>query len=333
MISQPTYRESSEESAVARLPMAHLSIEVGHFSLDEIVYETDKIRAEFRRAVPLVRAFTESARVEFGPEARVSTCYLADDYFQTDHKPAEVLDRLLGVAADAGLTIDYLARESGCHEAPAYSGGVVVGEPVPVAAMVAARLIAQPEEENTANGRRPPTTESGWLCNGRREVAGRTRSAMHREEYRHPQEHGAREHSIFIDVELWKDSVDKPRRWSCPFLAAVWQLLRLGMLRYEGAPVAEPQPWPDGRDWPATWQDLPPVVRLEAGAAPFTAYRTMSMLPKRYLPIEHAVRVILDHIAIDDTVAARVIAQGGAEDVAVPAKVVERVGHLLLEGT
>ncbi|MFB7720526.1 SCO2522 family protein [Nocardia sp. NPDC056100] len=332
MIRQPTYRESSEESAVAPLPMAHLSIEIGHFSLDEIVDETDKIRAEFRRAVPLVRAFTESARVEFGPDARVSTCYLADDYFQTDHKPAEVLDRLLGVAADAGLTIDYLARESGCHEAPVFTGGVAVGEPIPVAAMVAARLIAQPEEEETANGRRPPTTESGWLCNGRREQTGRSRAAMHREEYVPPREHGAREHSIFLDVELWHDRRDE-RRWSCPFLAAVWQLLRLGMLRYHGAAVVEPQQWLDGRDWPTAWRDLPPVVRLNEQAAPFTAYRTMSMLPKRYLPIEHAVRVILDHLAIDDDIAAYVTAQGFAEGVGVPAKVVERVGHLLLEGT
>ncbi|MEV6068186.1 SCO2522 family protein [Nocardia sp. NPDC052001] len=331
-MAQPTYRESSEESAIAPLPMAHLSIEIGHFSLDEILDETDRIRAEFRRAVPLVRAFTESARVEFGPEARVSTCYLMDDYFQTGHEPGKVLDRLLGVAADAGLSLDYLARESGCHETPLFTAGVPLGEPIPVAEMVAARLIAQPEDEETANGGRPPTAESGWLCNGRRERIGRSRAAMHRETYSPPQEHGRREHSIFLDVELWHDR-DPERRWSCPFLAAVWQLLRLGMLRYHGAAVVEPQQWATGREWPGSWQDLPPVVRLNENAAPFTAYRTMSMLPKRYLPIEHAVRVILDHLAIDDDVADFVARQGFAERVDVPDKVVERVGHLLLEGS
>ncbi|MEV0251209.1 SCO2522 family protein [Nocardia sp. NPDC050712] len=328
----PTYREASEESSIAPLPMAHLSIEIGHFSLEEILDETERVRSEFRGVVPLVHAFTERARVEFGPEARVSTCYLLDDYFQPGFEPAKVLDRLLDAAGDAGLQIDYLARESGCHEAPVFAGGVAVGDPIPVAEMVAARLVAQPEDEETATGGRPPTSESGWLCNGRRERTGRSRSAMHPEQYRPPQEYGRREHSIFLDVELWHDR-GEARRWSCPFLAAVWQLLRLGMLRYHGAAVMEPQQWSAEREWPGRWKDLPPVVRLNPYAEPFTAYRTLSMLPKRYLPIEHAVRVMLDHLALDDDVAAHVAALGAAEQVTVPPKVVERVGHLLLDGT
>ncbi|MGW6730292.1 SCO2522 family protein [Nocardia sp. NPDC055029] len=328
----PTYREASEESALAPLPMAHLSIEVGHFRHEEIVYDTDLVRAQFRRAVPLVAAFIESARIEFGPDTRVSTCYLTDDYFQPRFEPAKVLDRLLQAAADAGLTIDYLARESSCHQAPVFAGGVAVGEPIPVAEMVAARLIAQPEDEEVANGRRPPTTESGWLCNGRREQNGSSRSAMHPQPYRPPQEYGRGEHSIFLDVELWHDR-DATRRWSCPFLAGVWQLLRLGMLRYHGAPVVDPQPWPADREWPDHWADLPPVIRLNPDAAPFTAYRTLSMLPKRYLLIESAVRVILEHLAPDDDVTAQIALQSIAEQVPVSAKVVERVGHLLLDGT
>ncbi|MEV6275255.1 SCO2522 family protein [Nocardia sp. NPDC051832] len=328
----PTYREASEEAPIASLPMAHLSIEIGHFSLEEVRDDTERVRAEFRGVVPLVRAFTERARVEFGPEARVSTCYLLDDYFQSGFEPDKVIGRLLEAAADAGLTIDYLARESSCHEAPVFAGGVPVGDPIPVAEMVASRLVAQPEDEETANGRRPPTTESGWLCNGRRERTGKSRAAMHPEPYRPPQEYGRREHSIFLDVELWHDR-GPARRWSCPFLAAVWQLLRLGMLRYHGAPVVEPQPRSADQEWPERWKDLPPVIRLNPSAEPFTAYRTLSMLPKRYLPIEHAVRVILDHLALDDDVAAHVAEHGYAEQVIVAAKVVERVGHLLLDGT
>lgn len=329
----PTYREASEESAVTPLPMAHLSIEICHFRHEEILYDTDLVRAQFRRAVPLVAAFIESARIEYGPDTRVSTCYLTDDYFQPRYEPAEVLGRLLGAADDAGLSIDYLARESSCHRAPVFAGGVAVGAPIPVSEMVAARLIAQPEDEEVANGSRPPTTESGWLCNGRREQDDSSRLAMHPQPYRPPQEYGRGEHSIFLDVELWHDRDEAARRWSCPFLAAVWQLLRLGMLRYHGAPVVDPQLWPTDREWPDRWEDLPPVVRLNPDAAPFTAYRTLSMLPKRYLLIESAVRVILDHLAPDDDVAAQVAAQGSAEQVLVPPKVVERVGHLLLDGT
>ncbi|MFC9661737.1 SCO2522 family protein [Nocardia sp. NPDC127606] len=332
-MSSPIYREASEDADITPLPMAHLSIEVCHFRHEEIIDDTDMVRAQFRRAVPLVAAFIESARVEFGPNTRVSTCYLTDDYFQPRFEPAKVLDRLLGAADDAGLTIDYLARESACHLAPVFAEGVAIGTPVPVAEMVAARLIAQPEDELTATGGRPPTTEFGWLCNGRREQNGSSRAAMHPQPYRPPQEYGRGEHSIFLDVELWHDRDETARRWSCPFLAAVWQLVRLGMLRYHGAPVVEPQLWSPDREWPDRWQDLPPVVQLTADAAPFTAYRTLSMLPKRYLLIESAVRVILDHLAPDDDVAAQVAAQGRAERVPIPAKVVERVGHLLLDGT
>ncbi|MGY0501148.1 SCO2522 family protein [Nocardia sp. FBN12] len=330
-MNSPTYREASEESVTAPLPMAHLSIEIGHFRHEEILYDTDLVRARLRRVVPLVAAFIESARIEFGPDTRVSTCYLTDDYFQPRFEPTTVLDRLLGAAADAGLTIDYLARESACNQAPVFAGGEAVGAAIPIAEMVAARLIAEPEDEEVTNGRRPPTAESGWLCNGRREQNSSLRPAMHPQPYRPPHEYGRGEHSIFQDVELWHDR-DGARRWSCPFLTAVWQLLRLGMLRYHGAPVVDPQPWPAGRGWPDHWADLPPVVQLNPDAAPFTAYRTLSMLPKRYLLIESAVRVILDHLAPDDAVTAQVSAQGAAERVLVSPEVVERVGHLLIDG-
>ncbi|MFD6391218.1 SCO2522 family protein [Nocardia sp. NPDC060259] len=331
-MSSPIYREASEETEVTPLPMAHLSIEVCHFRHEEILYDTDMVRSQFRRAVPLVAAFIESARIEFGPETRVSTCYLTDDYFQPRFEPGKVLDRLLGAAAEAGLTIDYLARESSCHEAPMFAGGVAVGAPTPVAEMVSARLIAQPEAEGVTTGGRPPTDELGWLCNGRREQNATSRQAMRPQPYRPPQEYGRGEHSIFLDVELWHDR-DGARRWSCPFLAAVWQLLRLGMLRYRGAPVVDPQLWPADQEWPEDWKDLPPVLRLNPDAAPFTAYRTLSMLPKRYLLIESAVRVILDHLAPDSDVTALVAAQGSDDQVPVPARVVERVGHLLLDGS
>src|SRR5690348_15674243 len=125
----PTYRESSEESAIVSLPMAHLSIEIGHFSLEEILDGTDRIRKDFQRAVPLVRAFTEATRLEFGPDAEVSTCYLLDDYFQPGFEPAKVLDKLLAAADRAGLAIDYLARESGCHQTSVFTGGIPVGDP------------------------------------------------------------------------------------------------------------------------------------------------------------------------------------------------------------
>ncbi|MBF6329629.1 SCO2522 family protein [Nocardia transvalensis] len=330
------YSEATEQPWIATVPMSHLSIEVGHFYLNDITADLDHVRAEFRRIVPLVSAFVDSARIRFGAGARVSTCYLLDDYFQPDTDAAEVLGRLLRAADEAGLSIDYLARESGCWQISPFVDGVPLGEPIPVAEMVAARIVAEPAPPDT--GSRPPTAESGWLCNGRRSSVEEPAQAMRGRMYRPPEEFGRREHSIFLDVQLWSTHVTDGRtvtRWSCPFLAAVWHLLRLGMLRYHGASVVDPHPWRPGEPWPRRWQDVPPVVQLNPDAAPFAAYQALSMLPKRYIAIEHAVRVILDHLDLDDDVVAQIIACGAADEVpvAVPRKVGERLSHLLLDGS
>ena len=331
------YSEASEHPRIEPIDLSHLSIEVGHFYLNDIADDIDGVTAEFRRIVPLVAAFVESARIRFGDDVRVSTCYLIDDYFQPDTDPAQILPKLLTAAAAAGLRIDYLARESGCWQASTFAGGVPLGAPVPVAEMVAARIVAEPAPPDT--GARPPTAQSGWLCNGRRSSLDEPAQAMRARTYQPPEEFGRREHSIFLDVELWSTGSDADgapvTRWSCPFLAAVWHLLRLGMLRYHGAAVAPPQPWDQAQPWPRRWHDVAPVLRLEPDAAPFAAYQTLSMLPKRYIGIEHAVRVILDHLALDDDVLVQVIEHGANNPVpvSIPEKVSERLSHLLLDGS
>ncbi|MFF0487863.1 SCO2522 family protein [Nocardia sp. NPDC004068] len=336
MRDSQTYAEATEQPWIAAVPMSHLSIEVGHFSLNDIVDDAEHVEAEFRRIGPLITAFVESARIRFGPGARVSTCYLLDDYFQPATDAAEALTELLAAAERAGLGIDYLARESGCCRSSAFADGVPVGEPIPVADMVAARIVAEPAPPDT--GSRPPTAESGWLCNGRRSSEGESAQAMRNRTFRPPEEFGCREHSIFLDVQLWSVRTTEDGtviRWSCPFLAAVWQLLRLGMLRFHGAPVVDPYQWRSGDPWPKRWHDVPPVVQLNPAAEPFAAYQTLSMLPKRYLGIEHAVRVILDHLDLDDDVIAQIVSCGAAEAVPITVshKVSERLSHLLLDGS
>ncbi|MBF6339174.1 hypothetical protein IU450_25240 [Nocardia abscessus] len=329
------YSEATEQPRIASVPLSHLSIEVGHFYINDITSDIERVGAEFRRIVPLVSAFIESAKVQFGPNARVSTCYLIDDYFQPDTDPSVILAKLLDAAEENGLVIDYLARESGCWRAAKFVDGVAFGEPIPVAEMVAARIVAEPAPPST--GRRPPTAESGWLCNGRRSSEDERGQAMRQRNYQPPEEFGRREHSIFLDVELWSRHVVDGvtvRRWSCPFLAAVWHLLRLGMLRYHGDAVVDPQPWRREDLTPRRWQDIPPVVQLNPSAAPFAAYKTLSMLPKRYIGIEHAVRLVLDHLDLDDDVVEQIITRGAEEvpPVPVPREVSERLSHLLLDG-
>ncbi|WP_433732349.1 SCO2522 family protein [Nocardia sp. CA-129566] len=329
------YSEATDRPQITRIPLSHLSIEVGHFDPNDIADDIDQVKAEFGRLVPLVAAFNESARIQFGPGARVSTCHLIDDYLQPDTDPADILGKLLAAADETGLTIDYLARESGCWQTSPFLGGVPSGEPIPVAEMVAARIIAEPVPPDT--GRRPPMAESGWLCNGRRSSEHEPVQAMRARSYRPPEQFGRREHSIFLDVQLWsRQIVDgvAETRWSCPFLVAVWQLLRLGMLRYHGEPVVDPQLW-RGEPWPRRWHEVPPVVQVNPAAQPFAAYRTLSMLPKRYIGIEHSVRLVLDHLDLDDDVVTQIIDSAANDQVPVTVshKISDRLSHLLLDGS
>lgn len=334
------YHEETDDVRIDQVPLSHLSIEVGHYNLDEIVHDTDRVVQELRRIVPLVEAFSRSARVQFGGQARVSTCYLIDDYFQPDSDPHEVLGTLLSAVDESGLRIDYLARESGCWEAEPFIDGMPSGEPVRLAEMVAACIVAEPEP-GASTGRRPPTAESGWLCNGRRASSSESSQAMRGRLYLPPEEFGKLEHSIFLDVQLWsKHTVDVDgrskidTRWSCSFLVAVWQLLRLGVLRNNGAAVVAPQPLSTADARPRRWREIPPVLQLTPDAAPFAAYRTLSMLPKRYLGVEHSVRLILDHLDLDPAVIDQITARGTHEEIPVtmPRRLTDRLSHLLLDG-
>ncbi|WP_431967879.1 SCO2522 family protein [Nocardia sp. bgisy134] len=329
------YTEAAERIRVAEVPLSHLSIEVGHFYMTDFDNGAEHIRAEFRRLAPLVGAFTAFARRDFGPRARVSTCFLIDDYFRPDADPARILELLLGAADECGVAIDYLARESACWEAPVGTPESASAERIPLAEMVAARIVAEPPRNST--GSRPPTAESGWLCNGVRSSDDEPGEAMHHAgPYRPPEEFGRREHSIFLDVQMWSrdnsrgNGGDSRIRWSCPFLASIWQLLRLGMLRYEGAAVVDPQPWRWEDGWPKEWRELPAVIQLNPAAKPFAAYRTLSLLPQRYLGIEHAVQVILDHVDVDPEVTEQITRRGLADGITVPRRVAERISHTML---
>ncbi|MFI6871131.1 SCO2522 family protein [Nocardia sp. NPDC050406] len=336
MDSATGYSEASERNRTAGLPLSHLSIEVGHFYMDDLINGADRIRAQLRQVAPLVAAHAEAARAQYGPTARVSTCFLVDDYFRHDTDPTEILDKLLGAAEECGVRIDYLAREAGCWEVPVFIDGERSGDPIPLAEMVANRIVAEPDRET--NGRRPPTAESGWLCNGRRSSDTASGQAMRVEPYRPPEEFGHRNHSIFLDVELWSrreetvaGATEVHTTWSCPFLASIWQLLRLGMLRWNGGLVAAPEPWQPADGWPDNWWKMPAVTQLNPAAAPFAAYRSLSILPHTYLGIEHAVRVILDHLEQDEEVQALLTERGAAERIPVTIPpVTRRLTHVFL---
>ncbi|WNV88369.1 SCO2522 family protein [Umezawaea sp. Da 62-37] len=327
-IDAPVYTEATTEPKLRQVALSHLSVEVGHFYMEDLADGDERIRTQFRRVLPWLEAARSTLAADLGAvKPRLSTCFLIDDYFRTDTSPDEIVDRLLNIAGECGITIDYLAREAGCAEA----------DQVPLAELTAAMLLPEPPVGTT--GARPPVQDSGWLCNGERASESNTghQAMMPVAGWEPPVEFGKRNHSIFLDVELWGDRTKRIdgklvewRQWSCPFLASVWQLLRLGALRYQGEPVAQPQPWTDD-SWPRRWSDLPAVVQLSEDPAPFAAYRTTSILPQSYLGIEHAVRSILDHLDFDSSVSEGTVKRALKEGVGLPKRLSSRVSHIFVE--
>src|SRR5207245_1777943 len=107
----------------------------------------------------------------------------------------------------------------------------------------------------------------------------------------------AQRHGLQIDYLARESACARADGVALAELAAAWQLLRLGMVRNNGANVVHPVQH-DGQAFPSTWAELPPITTLRANATPFCAHRTFSALPSRFLQVENAVRVILAQTAI-----------------------------------
>jgi len=310
--------EATAQPRIAAVPLSHVSIEVGHFYFEDFSRGVEHLRRQFAAVAPWVEAARRIHAASMpGRRPRVSTCFLIDDYFAPTASPATVVPQLLTAARDSGLEIDYLARESACVEA----------DDVPLARLVEERIVADPPPGS--NGLRPPVSETGWLSNGERSPASHDSIAMAPAElvWRPPSENSAYRHSVFVDVELW-DTRHGRRVWSCAFLAAVWQLLRLGLLRDRGEAVAQPRRWKG--DFPEQWDQLPAVVQLNESAPPFCAYRTLSVLPSRFFATEHAVRTILSQVAVEAAVAEQIRERAQNEDVELSFEVVDRLQYVFV---
>jgi hypothetical protein len=312
------FHESTADVTAEQVPLSHLSVELGHLYMEDFAAGPEALHRHFRRVAPWLDATREALAGELpaGAVPRISTCFLVDDYFSRFSTPAEVVPRLIDAAAAGGLSIDYIARESAC----AGTGDT------PVATIVQSGLVADPPPDT--NGSRPPASEVGWLCNGLRSPQSRPRGmgAMQGPTpWAPPRENGYNRHSIFIDVELWSDS-ERRRLWSCPFLAAVWQLLRLGALRDKGKPVLVAEPAP--QSYPRDWDELPAICQVDSRAKPFSAYRTVSVLAPRYLPVEHAVRTILSQVALDPQPSQQAMARAQREGLVLAPEFVERIEYI-----
>jgi hypothetical protein len=316
-VTSAVFREAAANPTTASLPWSHLSVELGHLYLEDFVGGPEVLAGLMRQVAPWAQA---AGATIIAAQPRLSTCFLVDDYFSTPIPPAEAIPMLLAAADSVGLTIDYLVRESAC----------AVADGVPLAELVTGRLVPDPPPGWT--GSRPTTQDSGWLCNGVRSPRPAEASQAMRvpRPWEPPSENGLKRHSVFVDVELWSDEADG-RLYSCSFLAAIWQLLRLGLLRMRGEAVLVPRRW-DG-EWPDTWSALPPVIQLTEQARSFTAYRTFSVLPNSFLHIEHAVRTILSQVAVENVVLEQARERALAERIALPAAVVDRIGYVFTQAS
>jgi hypothetical protein len=314
---QTQFVESSSDLKVDSLPLSHVSVELGHFYFEDLAAGEAAMRDTFATVAPWVSAAQTPRAIGCDkPRARISTCFLIDDYFGRFSTPAEVIPMVLSAAESEGLRIDYLALESSC-------AGKAGNGP---ANFVLGRLVTEPVPGTT--GARPPLTETGWLTNGQRSPNTSSGEAMaKRSPWQPPLESARRRHSIFVDVELWNEH-EGQRTWSCALLAAVWQLLRLGLLRDRGRPVLVPRDW--AGPWPDTWEEMPPITRLRRGAAPFAAYTTLSALSPRFLPVELAVRIILSQFQPEAAVLAEADARAARDGMRLPDELVDRIRYVFV---
>ncbi|GAA0731606.1 hypothetical protein Drose_00735 [Dactylosporangium roseum] len=310
-----TFREAGAEPRSTSLPLSHLSIEAGHLYFEDFRDGPERLKAHFAQLAPWVAAAADiHRRSATGRSVRISTCFLIDDYFGPKQPPSEVLPMLLAAADANGVRIDYIARESACAEA----------DGVELARLVEERIVADPPPGT--NGSRPPVGESGWLSNGERSPSVTGGEAMGGlQPWRPPVQNAANRHSVFVDVQLW-DEPDRHRRWSCAYLASVWELLRLGLLRYEGRAVAVPRAWEGA--YPSEWGRLPAVMQVNPDAAPFSAYRSLSVLGSRFFATEQAVRTILSQVAIEAGLNEDVVRRAGDEGIVLPLAAVDRLQYV-----
>ncbi|MCX5245877.1 SCO2522 family protein [Streptomyces sp. NBC_00201] len=317
-MSEAVFQETTAQLHTQSLPLSHLSLELGHLYMEDFEAGPERLREHFAEVRPWADAARAgTARRMGGKRPRISTCFLIDDYFTRFSTPAELVPLVLAEAEKAGLVIDYLARESGC----------AVADRIELAESVVHRLVESPPPGSY--GSRPPVSHTGWLANGRRTPATKRAALGEVRGWQPPQETAARNHSVFMDVELWSER-DGGRLWSCPFLAAVWQLVRLGLLRHLGEPVLVPQPW-NGEGFPHDWDRMPPLLRLNPSATAFSAYRTCTLMSNRFLAVEDAVRLILDQTDVDSGALRQVAERSAREGLAVPEAVAQRATYVFYE--
>lgn len=287
---------------------AHVSLELGHFYLRDLTPERIESLAsqEAEWTAPILAGLRER-------NCTVSSVIMVDDYFVPEGQEEEVREKealVIDCYREAGLPLDYLVRESECA--------------VTARSFVDRYFMRAPEGNAVGpvgTAERGPRLDHPWLHSedpGEGSTSRPIPSALGGgvTAVADPPSAAGRPtgpHSIHVEVELWSGE-GSGRKWSCPLLAAWWQLIRLGVAF---SPDAE------GRDQPVDERVGRP---LRQDAPPLPAHRTLSVLSAPFLLVEAAVQTILEHVVIADPSWARHL-RTSAEEADVQAHR-ERVGYL-----
>ena len=82
--------------------------------------------------------------------------------------------------------------------------------------------------------------------------------------------------------------------------------------------------------WPDNWDEMPPITRLNRAAAPFAAYTTLSALSPRFLPVELAVRTILEQFQPEAAVLAEAGTRAARDGMLLPDELVDRIRYVFV---
>jgi|GEM_PF-1775241 len=252
--------------------MSRLSIEAGHF------YAADfREPGNLTRLFKVVRHHMASAVKSHAlayDSGSVSASFMFDDYHNRPREkgaqPREIMARILGEAATAGVRIDYLAREAACTK---------------VASTILETIINSDVSKPYVQGSTSLEHPSGiWLLN---QIISNPPAApaMKPLEAPRPPTDG-----LFVCAEVYNSSRKKP--FACALLAAAWQALRLGIVT--DPDFAQPQLIDVNNlpDW-QNWDSMPALIQVNPDASPFTADHALSILPTRFLQTEVVVAQIL----------------------------------------
>jgi hypothetical protein len=235
-------------------------------------------------------------------DARVSKSILVDDYFGDPRVRERQAEAVLDACEERGVVIDHVVYESSCVAVAKLVVDRIADDPRPGDGAATAVVIPESAASRdpawlSSNGRRrlapgqaKPQRGSASLLS---RVSGSARGNDEVEDVQPEPHRGTKAirgyHDINVEVQLYDGEVMNGAgtgKWSCPLLAAAWQLLRLGVLQDEdGNPLS------------------PEFARLDHAALrgdpePFTARATLSLLTPAMLQVEYAVRLILGRLEL-----------------------------------